>query len=50
LNVLDMRNIFESDGGQLGYHFKNDGHWNASGHKLAGTSLAEFISASLISK
>jgi hypothetical protein len=35
IDVLDLRPIFEAQGTPLAYHFANDGHWNAGGHRLA---------------
>jgi len=39
LNVIDMREVFESRGRPLSNHFRNDGHWNAKGHRLAAEAL-----------
>lgn len=35
IDVLDLRPAFEAQGTPLAYHFANDGHWNAKGHRLA---------------
>lgn len=40
LKVIDMRPGFEQNGNPLGYHFKNDGHWNPRGHALAAEIIA----------
>jgi hypothetical protein len=40
LNVIDLRPGFEQNGNPLGYHFKNDGHWNPRGHALAAEIIA----------
>lgn len=39
LNVVDMRETFESGGDPLSNHFRNDGHWNPTGQRLAAKSL-----------
>jgi lysophospholipase L1-like esterase len=38
--VLDLRPPMEAGGTPLGYHFANDGHWNARGHALAAEAIA----------
>lgn len=43
--MLDMRPLFEAGGTPLGYHFANDGHWNARGHALAGEAIARCLTA-----
>jgi hypothetical protein len=43
LDVLDLRPLFEADGEPMAYHFANDGHWNATGHALAGNALARHL-------
>jgi SGNH hydrolase-like domain, acetyltransferase AlgX len=40
LDVIDLRSTFESGGDPLSHHFRNDGHWNPTGHRLAAASLA----------
>jgi hypothetical protein len=39
LNVTDMRKTFEAGGDPLSNHFRNDGHWNPRGHRLAAEML-----------
>lgn len=46
LDLVDMRPIFESTGNPMQFHFKNDGHWNAAGHRKA----AEVLAAHILSK
>jgi len=46
LPVVDMRPIFECEGNPLQYHFPNNGHWNANGHKLAANAIAKYIKES----
>ena len=43
LDVTDMRAVFESGGQPLSNHFRNDGHWNSKGHRLAAEALARGI-------
>ncbi|TAJ36656.1 MAG: hypothetical protein EPO55_21100 [Reyranella sp.] len=38
--VLDLRPPLEAGGTPLVYHFANDGHWNARGHRLAAEAIA----------
>jgi hypothetical protein len=40
LEVLDLRPLFEAGGAPLSYHFANDPHWNARGHRLAAEAIA----------
>lgn len=39
LKVVDLRQPLEKSGKPLEYHFKNDGHWNAKGHRVAADEL-----------
>ena len=41
--VLDLRPLMEAGGTPLGYHFANDGHWNARGHALAAEAIAKCL-------
>jgi hypothetical protein len=41
VDVIDLRPWFEADNRPLGYHFANDGHWNARGHALAAEAIIE---------
>ena len=41
--VLDLRPPFEAGGAPLGFHFANDGHWNARGHRLAAEAIARCL-------
>ncbi len=43
VRVIDLRPAFETGGDPLSYHFKNDGHWNASGHRLAAETIAKAL-------
>jgi lysophospholipase L1-like esterase len=40
IDVIDLRPLFEAGGQPLAYHFANDGHWNAKGHRLAADAIA----------
>ncbi len=40
IGVLDLRPAMEAGGRPLSYHFANDGHWNADGHRLAAGAIA----------
>jgi hypothetical protein len=40
VDVVDLRPLFEAGGRPLAYHFANDGHWNARGHRLAAEAIA----------
>lgn len=40
IDVLDLRPAMEAGGRPLSYHFVNDGHWNADGHRLAAVAIA----------
>jgi hypothetical protein len=40
IDVLDLRPLLEYGGQPLSYHFANDGHWNARGHRLAAEAIA----------
>ncbi len=44
LEVIDVRKIFESGGDPLSNHFRNDGHWNQRGHRLAAEALVTAFS------
>ncbi len=41
--VLDLRPLFEADSMPLTFHFANDGHWNARGHRLAAEAIARCL-------
>lgn len=41
--VLDLQPLMEAGGTPLGYHFANDGHWNARGHALAAEAIAKCL-------
>ena len=43
MTVVDIRNQMEVGGNPLSYHFANDGHWNAAGHRLAAEALTEVL-------
>ncbi len=43
LDVVDLRGAFEASNQPMRYHFKNDGHWNAEGHRLAAAELAAHL-------
>ena len=43
LDVVDLRPAFEAEGAPLAYHFRNDGHWNPSGHAKVARVLAAHI-------
>lgn len=45
IRVLDLRPAFESNGDPLSLFFKNDGHWNASGHLVAAQTVTNFLNA-----
>jgi hypothetical protein len=45
IRTLDLRPVFERGGHPLEYHFQNDGHWNAEGHRLAAEALLTLINA-----
>ena len=38
--VLDLRPLVEAGGQPLSWHFANDGHWNAEGHRQAAEAIA----------
>ena len=40
IDVLDLRPLWKAGGRPLDYHFANDGHWNARGHRLAAEAIA----------
>jgi hypothetical protein len=40
IDVVDLRPLLEAGGQPLAYHFANDGHWNARGHRLAAEAIA----------
>lgn len=40
VDTIDLRPLFEAGGQPLAYHFANDGHWNAHGHRLAAEAIA----------
>jgi hypothetical protein len=46
VSVVDPRSAFERDGNPLSFHFAEDGHWNARGHRLAGAVLGDYLAAS----
>ena len=48
LRVVDLRSRLEQGGAPLGYHFVNDGHWNAEGHRLAAMALAEALAEAML--
>jgi hypothetical protein len=37
--VVDMSAVLEREGRPLDHHFQHDGHWNASGHRLAAEAI-----------
>ncbi len=39
--LLDLKPLQEAGGKPLDYHFANDGHWNARGHRLAADAIAD---------
>ena len=43
LDVVDLRPEFEAGGAPLAYHFRNDGHWNRSGHAKVARVVAAHI-------
>ena len=43
VRVLDLRAALEAGGKPLSYHFPYDGHWNASGHALAASVIANCL-------
>jgi hypothetical protein len=43
MTVVDIRSQMEAGGNPLSYHFANDGHWNAAGHRLAAEALLEVL-------
>jgi hypothetical protein len=43
ISVIDVRPLFENSGTPMAYHFANDGHWNADGHRVAAGALAQFL-------
>ena len=43
IDFVDLRPLLEAGGQPLSYHFANDGHWNARGHRLAGSSLRQAL-------
>jgi hypothetical protein len=45
LEILDLRPLFEAGGAPLAYHFANDPHWNAEGHRLAAEAIARRLAA-----
>lgn len=45
VDIVDLRPLLEAGGQPLAYHFANDGHWNARGHRLAAEALAHRLSA-----
>ena len=46
IEVIDMRPVFEATGDPMQFHFKHDGHWNATGHQMGAKYLAEQILSS----
>ena len=44
IRFIDMSIIQELGGNPMRYHFKSDGHWNPSGHKLVAKALASQMS------
>jgi len=45
LEVVDMKAVFEKEGEPLSHHYRNEGHWNAKGHRVAAQTLQRFIEA-----
>lgn len=43
--IIDMKPILEAGGDPMQFYFDHDGHWNVTGHRLAGEQLAAAISA-----
>ena len=43
INFIDLKLLFEASGSPLGYHFKNDGHWNENGHSLTAHEIASYL-------
>lgn len=43
LKVLDLRPYMEEGGHPRQYHFKNDAHWNAAGHRRAAQVMAAYL-------
>lgn len=43
LEVIDLKESFEADQNPMGFHFKNDPHWNKMGHQKAASVIAKFI-------
>ena len=41
IDFVDLRPLLEAGGQPLSYHFANDGHWNARGHRLAAEAIAK---------
>ncbi|HIF27076.1 MAG TPA: hypothetical protein EYQ40_00780 [Candidatus Marinimicrobia bacterium] len=41
--IIDPRESFEKGGAPMDYHFKYDGHWNAKGHQLVSSIIANQI-------
>lgn len=39
IEYVDLKSYFEKDSDPLKYHFKKDGHWNKSGHKIAAEAV-----------
>jgi len=40
INTVDLKPYLEKDGDPLSHYFKNDAHWNISGHRLAAEAIA----------
>jgi len=45
LRVVDFRKTFEKSGSPLQYFFKNDGHWNPTGHAIGARAVAAYLTS-----
>ncbi|MFL2780594.1 MAG: hypothetical protein ACJZ9G_00035 [Rhodospirillales bacterium] len=43
IDYVDMRQVFESSGKPMTYHFRHDGHWTKEAHNKAGRELERKI-------